>query len=47
MILKRHWFLHLEDKSYKEISDTMGISEVNARVKINRVKTKLRTILNQ
>jgi RNA polymerase sigma-70 factor (ECF subfamily) len=39
-------FLYLEDKSYKEISDTMGISEVNARVKMNRVKTKLRTILN-
>ncbi|MGB2116771.1 MAG: RNA polymerase sigma factor [Flavobacteriaceae bacterium] len=39
-------FLYLEDKSYKEISDTMGITEVNARVKMNRVKTKLRTILN-
>ena len=39
-------FLYLEDKSYKEISETMGISEVNARVKMNRVKTKLRTILN-
>ncbi|MDW5288214.1 RNA polymerase sigma factor [Formosa sp. PL04] len=39
-------FLYLEDKNYKEISDTMGISEVNARVKMNRVKTKLRTILN-
>ena len=39
-------FLYLEDKSYREISETMGISEVNARVKMNRVKTKLRTILN-
>lgn len=39
-------FLYLEDKDYKEISDTLGISEVNARVKMNRVKTKLRTILN-
>lgn len=39
-------FLYLEDKSYKEISETIGISEVNARVKMNRVKTKLRTILN-
>ncbi|MBT8303624.1 MAG: RNA polymerase sigma factor [Bacteroidia bacterium] len=39
-------FLYLEDKSYREISNTMGISEVNARVKMNRVKTKLRTILN-
>ena len=39
-------FLYLEDKNYREISNTMGISEVNARVKMNRVKTKLRTILN-
>ncbi|QBA63751.1 RNA polymerase sigma factor [Muriicola soli] len=39
-------FLYLEDKSYREISQTLGISEVNARVKMNRVKTKLRTILN-
>ena len=39
-------FLYLEDKSYREISETMGITEVNARVKMNRVKTKLRTILN-
>ncbi|NER17716.1 RNA polymerase sigma factor [Spongiivirga citrea] len=39
-------FLYLEDKNYKEISDTMGISEVNARVKMNRVKTKLKKILN-
>jgi len=39
-------FLYLEDKSYKEISETMGISEVNARVKMNRVKTKLKKILN-
>jgi RNA polymerase sigma-70 factor (ECF subfamily) len=39
-------FLYLENKSYREISETMGISEVNARVKMNRVKTKLRTILN-
>lgn len=39
-------FLYLEDKNYSEISETLGISEVNARVKMNRVKTKLRTILN-
>ena len=39
-------FLYLEDKNYKEISETMGISEVNARVKMNRIKNKLRTILN-
>jgi RNA polymerase sigma-70 factor (ECF subfamily) len=39
-------FLYLEDKNYREISETMGITEVNARVKMNRVKTKLKTILN-
>lgn len=38
--------LYLEDKSYKEISKTLGISEVNARVKMNRTKTKLKNILN-
>ena len=39
-------FLYLEDKNYSEIAETLGISEVNARVKMNRIKTKLRTILN-
>lgn len=39
-------FLYLEDKNYAEIADTLGISEVNARVKMNRIKTKLKTILN-
>ena len=39
-------FLYLEDKNYSEISDTLGITEVNTRVKMNRVKTKLKQILN-
>jgi RNA polymerase sigma-70 factor (ECF subfamily) len=39
-------FLYLEDKNYKEISETLGISEVNARVKMNRVKTKLTNLIN-
>jgi len=39
-------FLYLEDKSYREISETLGITEVNSRVKMNRIKEKLRTILN-
>ena len=39
-------FLYLEDKNYTEIAETLGITEVNARVKMNRVKNKLRTILN-
>lgn len=39
-------FLYLEDKNYREIAETMGISEVNARVKMNRIKTKLVNIIN-
>lgn len=39
-------FLYLEDVNYKEIAETMGISEVNARVRMNRIKTRLKTILN-
>ena len=39
-------FLYLENKSYKEISETLGISEVNARVRMNRIKTKLKNQLN-
>lgn len=39
-------FLYLEDRNYSEIAETLGITEVNARVKMNRIKTKLRTILN-
>ena len=39
-------FLYLEDQSYREISDMLGISEVNARVKMNRIKKTLRNILN-
>jgi RNA polymerase sigma-70 factor (ECF subfamily) len=39
-------FMYLEDKNYDEISETLGISQVNARVKMNRIKTKLKKILN-
>lgn len=39
--------LYLEDKKYSEIAQTLGISEVNARVKINRLKKKLKTMLEQ
>lgn len=39
-------FLYLEDKDYQEIADTMGITEVNARVKMNRIKGKLKKIVN-
>lgn len=39
--------LYLEEKPYKEIAETMGISEVNARVKMNRVKSKLKKIMER
>ena len=39
-------FLYLENKPYKEISEALGITSVNARVKMNRAKEKLKNILN-
>jgi RNA polymerase sigma-70 factor (ECF subfamily) len=39
-------FLYLEEKPYKEISETLGMSEVNARVKMNRIKKRLKKLLN-
>ncbi len=39
-------FMYLEDKDYREIAETLGINEVNARVKMNRIKGKLKKILN-
>lgn len=39
-------FMYLEDKDYVEIAETLGISEVNARVKMNRIKGKLKKIVN-
>lgn len=37
--------LYLEEMSYQEIADIIGISENNVGVKINRIKTKLHKIL--
>jgi RNA polymerase sigma factor (sigma-70 family) len=34
--------LYLEDRSYDEIADVLGISETNVATKINRIKQKLR-----
>jgi len=39
--------MYLEDKPYKEIGEILGITEGNARVKMNRAKNKLKDILNQ
>ncbi|MCT3906981.1 sigma-70 family RNA polymerase sigma factor [Elizabethkingia anophelis] len=38
-------FLFLEGQNYKQISENMGITEVNARVKLNRTKEKLQQII--
>lgn len=40
-------YMYIEDKDYTEIAETLGISEVNARVKMNRIKTKLKNMLTQ
>ncbi|QSE97134.1 RNA polymerase sigma factor [Fulvivirga lutea] len=37
--------LYLEDMSYKEMADILGISESNVGVKLNRIKQKLKTIM--
>ena len=39
--------LFLEDLPYRDIAETLGISEVNARVKMNRVKIKLKEIMSK
>ena len=39
--------LYLEDKSYAEMEEILGISQNNLRVKMNRIKEKLRKITKQ
>jgi RNA polymerase sigma-70 factor (ECF subfamily) len=36
--------LYLEDKSYDEMEDILGINQNNLRVKMNRIKDKLRKL---
>ena len=38
-------FYYLQDYSGKEIAENMGITEVNARVKLNRAKEKLKQLI--
>ena len=38
--------LYLEDKSYKEMSEILGITVSNVGVKVNRLKDKLKEIIN-
>ena len=37
--------LYLEDKSYDEIEDILGVNQNNLRVKMNRIKEKLRKLI--
>ena len=37
--------LYLEEKSYEEISEIIGISKTNVGVRINRIKIKLEKII--
>lgn len=39
--------LYLEEKSYKEISEIIGITETNVATKISRIKTKITKEFNQ
>ncbi len=39
--------LYLEEKSYREIALIMGTKTTNIGVKINRIKKRLKTILNE
>jgi len=38
--------LYLDETSYSEIAEIIGISESNVGVKINRIKNRLKSILN-
>lgn len=38
--------LYIDEKPYDEIADILGISAVNARVKLTRIKEKLRNTVN-
>jgi RNA polymerase sigma-70 factor (ECF subfamily) len=40
-------FLYLEDRSYREISEIMGISETNVGVKLNRIKKRLKAYFTE
>ena len=39
--------LYLEDRSYEEMADILGITQNNVRVKMHRVQEKLRQLLTQ
>ena len=39
--------LYLEEKSYEEISEILGITKTNVGVKLNRIKTKMKLLLKE
>ena len=47
MVEKALIFLFLENQSHREIAENLGISEANARVKLNRTKEKLQLIIKK
>jgi len=38
--------LYLENCSYKEIADVLGLSETNVGFKLNKLKSKLKSLIN-
>jgi len=40
-------YLYMEDQPYDEIASALGITQVNVRVRLNRVKNKLKDIINE
>jgi RNA polymerase sigma factor (sigma-70 family) len=38
-------FLYMEDQPYEDIAANLGISEVNVRVRLNRIKNKIKHIV--
>ncbi len=40
-------YLYMEDQPYSEIAANLGISEGNARVRLNRIKNKLKDIIKK
>ena len=39
--------LHLDEYANKEIAEIMGISEINVRVKLTRIRKKLKTLIEE
>ncbi|MFY0653650.1 MAG: sigma-70 family RNA polymerase sigma factor [Cyclobacteriaceae bacterium] len=39
--------LYLDDKSYKEMAEILGITVTNVGAKVNRVKNQLKSIINE